>query len=918
MRSQTLVGVRPSETTEGAGSRSARRLGSAPAPNTQFIGRAGTMRAAVSSLRRPGRVGAVIVGEAGIGKTAVLQAVQRSLSETHLIRVRGLQSSTSSPYRALSFLLSELPAGVAGHPALIFHAAAALIREEAGGRPVIFAVDNADHLDQESASLISQLVVGNKARLVMTVTDFARADAAFMALWRNGLLERIDLLPFTVHETRTFIESELGGLVSREAVDRLWDLAGGNLQITRAAIRALVQRGILTRRGKAWVLLPGSRTLGADLISASTLLRDLSGGQRRVVNLLSLSGPLRWSELRQLAAVEDLDLLQAAGILVVRPEGDTTVSLAQPTLADSVAEAVGPDEAAALRRDLCAVPAARRRLEDDVSRNVGWMLKAGLEVSEDDAVRAASALNDIGNYAEVIDLVQRMHDRIPSLRLAYEGFVAALGEGDLKAAAIHAARLDAAGSALDPVLWTLYKISESRLRRMSAVGNPAEPLQEISARLTVLRGETATEGSPSCSELALLERLLVAATADLASFKGQYRDNLQVLPRYVDMASLASASREDREFQVTVQSLLLEAQATLHQQFAATDLAQSLARNLMQSDVSYPVADQALLRVEIAFLVAGGWSDAARLLAEVSRSSNRWSFRLGSLAQLSEGLVLIAQDRSADAVRILVPVVEQLKVADPHGLLPVAAAALTSCHSQTSDMEQMIARLPLTEPGRGSSWVVRRAARHYQLLSFPGSENRAEAARKFHQRAQDDRDHGASMWALISLSLAVRLGRHEAIEELAQSARTLEGPLATVCATYSAGLLAGSMELLAQAMEDAAAAGNQRFAADIAHSAIRAATRNQDKAGLRLVQRRLRELVPDSASHGTGGGLELLTAREREVAMLASAGTTNRAIAGKLFVSVRTVEGHLYQVYSKLSVSTRAELADIVPAESIS
>ena len=56
----------------------------------------------------------------------------------------------------------------------------------------------------------------------------------------------------------------------------------------------------------------------------------------------------------------------------------------------------------------------------------------------------------------------------------------------------------------------------------------------------------------------------------------------------------------------------------------------------------------------------------------------------------------------------------------------------------------------------------------------------------------------------------------------------------------------------------------------------------------------------------------VLTEREREVAALAAAGTSNRRIADLLGLSVRTVEGHLYQVFSKLGVSTRGDLTAIL------
>jgi DNA-binding NarL/FixJ family response regulator len=55
-------------------------------------------------------------------------------------------------------------------------------------------------------------------------------------------------------------------------------------------------------------------------------------------------------------------------------------------------------------------------------------------------------------------------------------------------------------------------------------------------------------------------------------------------------------------------------------------------------------------------------------------------------------------------------------------------------------------------------------------------------------------------------------------------------------------------------------------------------------------------------------GLESLTASERRIAELASEGLTNREIAQTLFVTTRTVEGHLTSIFRKLQVDSRSEL----------
>jgi DNA-binding CsgD family transcriptional regulator len=53
-----------------------------------------------------------------------------------------------------------------------------------------------------------------------------------------------------------------------------------------------------------------------------------------------------------------------------------------------------------------------------------------------------------------------------------------------------------------------------------------------------------------------------------------------------------------------------------------------------------------------------------------------------------------------------------------------------------------------------------------------------------------------------------------------------------------------------------------------------------------------------------------LTPQEREIALLAAAGLTNKQIGERLFLSHRTVGGHLHRVFPKLGIATRAALRD--------
>jgi non-specific serine/threonine protein kinase len=71
---------------------------------------------------------------------------------------------------------------------------------------------------------------------------------------------------------------------------------------------------------------------------------------------------------------------------------------------------------------------------------------------------------------------------------------------------------------------------------------------------------------------------------------------------------------------------------------------------------------------------------------------------------------------------------------------------------------------------------------------------------------------------------------------------------------------------------------------------------------------------PDVLTPANSAGLSRrrrspLSAREAEVAALIARGHTNRQIAARLFVSVRTVETHVANALAKLGLATRAELA---------
>ncbi len=178
--------------------------------------------------------------------------------------------------------------------------------------------------------------------------------------------------------------------------------------------------------------------------------------------------------------------------------------------------------------------------------------------------------------------------------------------------------------------------------------------------------------------------------------------------------------------------------------------------------------------------------------------------------------------------------------------------------------------------------------------------------------ARDDADREAEVTALHT---AVRFGDPGGAPRLALLASLL--PDAGAAAAHAAALadadgaaldavshkLAERGELPAAADAAAHAAAAHRLAG-ARGSAVASAGRAQD-----LAHRCDDAVTP--ALRAAARPLPL-TAREREVTSLAAGGLSNKEIAARLVVSVRTVEGHLYRACAKLHVETRAELEGVL------
>lgn len=166
--------------------------------------------------------------------------------------------------------------------------------------------------------------------------------------------------------------------------------------------------------------------------------------------------------------------------------------------------------------------------------------------------------------------------------------------------------------------------------------------------------------------------------------------------------------------------------------------------------------------------------------------------------------------------------------------------------------------------------------------------------------AADARAHGELAVEALLLHEAVRLGHAaDALERLRELASSTTGLLVPVFAAHAEALVRNDSAALEEVAARFESAGFMLHAAEAA-----AESGNRALFG-RLVGFCEGARTPALALMSAAS----LTRREREIAVLAARGLTNKEIASSLVISVRTVDNHLSNTYAKLGIATRGELA---------
>jgi DNA-binding CsgD family transcriptional regulator len=161
-----------------------------------------------------------------------------------------------------------------------------------------------------------------------------------------------------------------------------------------------------------------------------------------------------------------------------------------------------------------------------------------------------------------------------------------------------------------------------------------------------------------------------------------------------------------------------------------------------------------------------------------------------------------------------------------------------------------------------------------------------------------------------------RLGHAaETVEGLVALAGAVEGELMAARVAHTTALVANDQEALGEVSVRFEAMGAVLLAAEAAADSAVAWRRWGDPRRAAKAEQRANALADACENPVTPALLAIksrsrLTQAERETALLAASGRSNKEIAGQLGISVRTVENHLQHVYEKLGISARTDLVE--------
>jgi DNA-binding CsgD family transcriptional regulator/tetratricopeptide (TPR) repeat protein len=260
------------------------------------------------------------------------------------------------------------------------------------------------------------------------------------------------------------------------------------------------------------------------------------------------------------------------------------------------------------------------------------------------------------------------------------------------------------------------------------------------------------------------------------------------------------------------------------------------------------------------------------------------------------------------------------------GLRPACTFALAETHAKLGEADAAAAMLAEARESVKPDFLFMQTGLAMATgWTLAASGSLAGAIETVLAEAAVARDRGQPTHELSCLQAAVQWGVTEGLSDVAARARELAVelrlPVADAVALHADSLLARDGEGLLAASEAYQAIGDRCTAADAAAQAAVAFSAAQSRSRALFAASVSGQLATDCGGLCTPATRSPaaptpLTGRQREVAELVAAGLSNKGIADRLVMSVRTVEGHILRACQRVGATSRGDLATIMRAGS--
>jgi hypothetical protein len=304
----------------------------------------------------------VIAGAAGVGKTRLARELlqQAASSGTRTTWVVGTASGRPIPLGAFNAALVDTAyTDVANPVPSVRRVISSLVAQQRGGRFVL-GIDDAHLLDEFSAHVVHQLAQTREARLVVTLRTGSDEPDGVKALWKDGLLARLDLEPLSADASRTMVEAELNGPIDARSAQRFFRLTGGNALFLQRLVKDQVAAGRIREVAGVWIW-DGN-------VAVSQSMSDLVGNEldrlapevALVVDSLSQYEPMDVDLLTEVVGREHLATAEQMHLVTVeRTTGALMARLAHPLYGELRRAAAGEMYLSTVRGDLAKRLAGR-------------------------------------------------------------------------------------------------------------------------------------------------------------------------------------------------------------------------------------------------------------------------------------------------------------------------------------------------------------------------------------------------------------------------------------------------------------------------------------------------------------------------------------------------------------------------------